>query len=486
MKYPEKAGKWLKKDTSYKTPIEIENTNRTVVKNISEDNDKYFEEHGKKKKYIITTYGCQMNEHDSEKLAVTIEEMGYEATPFLADADLILVNTCCVRENAELKVYGKIGSFKPFKEKNPDLIIGVCGCMMQQEHVVREIKRKYRHVDLVFGTHNIHNFPSLLSESMTSRNTLIQVWDIDGEVIENKNSQRKFELKAFVNIMYGCNNFCTYCIVPYTRGRERSREKISIISEIKELVAAGTVEITLLGQNVNSYGKTLDTPIAFASLLDEVAKIEGVKRLKFMTSHPKDLSKEVIDVMVKHDNISKYLHLPIQTANNNLLEVMNRHYTKETYLETIDYAKRLMPGLTISTDLIIGFPGETDDDIQELIELVKEVKYDAVYTFMYSQRSGTPADKMTNQIDDGLKRSRFNKVLKEINEIIHQKNLSLNHNTVSVLVDAYSAKDNILTGRTDGNKAVHFKGSEELIGQIVNVRITQPKKFSLIGELVEA
>jgi tRNA-2-methylthio-N6-dimethylallyladenosine synthase len=460
--------------------------NDHIIEKIKEENMAYYTTHGHKKKYLILTYGCQMNEHDSEKLAATIEDMGYEVTPFQNDADLILVNTCCVREHAELKVYGKVGAFKPLKDKNPNLVIGICGCMMQQEHVVQEIKRKYRHVDMVFGTHNVHNFPHLLEEALTAKHTVVQVWDIDGEVIENTHSQRKYELKAFVNIMYGCNNFCTYCIVPYTRGRERSREKDSIINEIKDLVKAGTKEITILGQNVNSYGKTLDNPVSFAELLATVAEIEGVQRLKFMTSHPKDLSKEVIDVMSRYDNISNYLHLPVQAGSNRLLKAMNRNYTRESYLETIEYARNLIPDLTVSTDLIIGFPGETEEDVEELITLIDEVKYDSAFTFIYSQRKGTPADEMENQIEDGLKHDRFNKVLERLNDNIVLKNMTFKDRIVEILVEGHSKKDSMLIGRTEGNRTVHFKGREELIGEFVTVRITEPKKFSLTGEMVEA
>lgn len=464
----------------------ILSNNDKIISNIREENDIYYQTHGQKKRYMILTYGCQMNEHDSEKLAATIEKMGYEATPFQDNADLILVNTCCVRENAELKVYGKIGTFKTLKEKNPDLVVGICGCMMQQDHVVQEIKKKYRHVDMVFGTHNVHNFPGLLHEVLTTKHSVVQVWDIDGEVIENTESNRKFELKAFVNIMYGCNNFCTYCIVPYTRGRERSREMDAILDEIKGLIKNGTKEITLLGQNVNSYGKTLDVPVTFAELLEAVAQIEGVQRLKFMTSHPKDLSKEVLHVMARHHNISKYLHLPVQAASNELLKVMNRNYTKEDYLEIIEYAKKLMPELTISTDLIIGFPGETEADVNELIELIKMVQYDSAFTFIYSKRKGTPADEMTNQIEDDVKHERFNRVLETLNDIIYEKNQSFKGTTVEVLVEGHSKKEGNLIGRTDGNRTVHFSGEETLIGTFVKVKITQPKKFSLSGELMEA
>lgn len=459
--------------------------NEEIIASVRAENHDYFLANGKKKKYMILTYGCQMNEHDSEKLSATIEEMGYEVTAFQNDADLILVNTCCVRENAELKVYGKIGTYKTLKKKNPNLIVGVCGCMMQQPHIVDEIKKTYRHVDLVFGTHNVHNFPSLLNQAYNQRKTVVQVWDIDGEIIEHAASNRKYELKAFVNIMFGCNNFCTYCIVPYTRGRERSREKQDILDEINSLVASGTKEITLLGQNVNSYGKTLDAPITFDQLLDEVAQIEGINRLKFMTSHPKDLSNKVIDVMAKHDNICKFLHLPVQAGSNRLLKEMNRNYTKESYLETIRYAKSVMPNVAFSTDLIIGFPGETEEDIEELIDLIKIVRYDSAFTFIYSQRKGTPADEMTNQISDDIKHERFNRVLAELNKITVEMNKTLLGEVVEVLVEGRSQRENMMIGRTESNKAVHFVGDESLLGEFVKISVTESKKFSLSGEMVE-
>lgn len=463
---------------------EILKNNDSIISSIREENNAYFTQHDQKRKYLILTYGCQMNEHDSEQLASTIEDMGFEATAFQEDADLIIVNTCCVRENAELKVYGKVGSFKPLKEKNPNLIIAICGCMMQQEHVVQEIKKKYRHVDIVFGTHNVHNFPGLLKNSYTEKNTLVQVWDIDGEIIEGSKANRKYELKAYVNIMFGCNNFCTYCIVPYTRGRERSRDKDVIIDEIKELVANGTKEITLLGQNVNSYGKTLDIPVSFAELLEETANIEGLTRIKFMSSHPKDISYEVLHVMSRYDNVANYLHLPIQAGSNTLLKSMNRGYSREDYLKTVYTARELMPDISISTDLIIGFPGETDNDITEVVDLIKEVKFDAAFTYMYSQRKGTPADEMTDQIEAKVKSKRFNIVLDELNNIIINKNRNMKDQIVNVLVEGYSKKDGVLTGRTEGSKIVNFVGSESLIGSYADVKITSPKKFSLSGELL--
>lgn len=463
----------------------ILDNNEGVVASIREENQRHYLETGRRKKYLIRTYGCQMNEHDSEKLSATIEDMGYILTPFEKDADMIIINTCCVRENAELKVYGKVGSYKKLKDKNPDLIIGVCGCMMQQAHVVTQIKRKYNHVDLVFGTHNVHNFPNLLNQATKQDKTVVQVWDIDGEVIENTVSNRKYELKAFVNIMFGCNNFCTYCIVPYTRGRERSREIKDIINEIKDLVSQGTKEITLLGQNVNSYGKTLDKPVSFSELLDQVAQIEGLHRIKFMSSHPKDIDKSLIDVMAIHDNICNYLHLPVQAGSDALLKAMNRNYTVAQYLETVDYAKEKLEDLAITTDLIIGFPGETEADVKALLSFVDRVQYDAAFTFVYSQRKGTPADEMDNQISEEIKRERFNRVLDRINEIVVEKNTLLLGKDLVVLVEHLNDKGDAYVGRTRGNKSVHFQSDADLIGKFVKVRITHPKRFSLVGNFVE-
>lgn len=460
-------------------------SNEETILRIKKENEVYFTIHNQRKKFLILTYGCQMNEHDSENLAKVIENMGYEVTAFQEQADLIIINTCCVRENAELKVYGKIGSFKALKLSNPNLVIAICGCMMQQEHIVTEIKSKYRHVDIVFGTHNVYNFPNLLEQSLNCNKTLVQVWDIDGEVIEVSDSDRKYELKAYVNIMFGCNNFCTFCIVPYTRGRERSREQNLILEEIRDLVSKGTKEITLLGQNVNSYGKTLDNPISFSELLEEVANIEGLQRIKFMSSHPKDMSIDVLKVMSKYDNIAKYIHLPIQAGSNELLKAMNRGYTKESYLEIVKAARELMPNISISTDLIIGFPGETEDDIDELLDLLELVQYDFAFTFKYSQRKGTPADEMTNQISKSDKTDRFNVVLNKLNSIVVNKNEKMKNKTVSILVEGFSKKKDLLTGRTEGSKIVNFKGDSNLIGKFVYVNITEPRRFTLTGVLID-
>ena len=467
-------------------PVEkIEEQNR-FIEAIAEKNSRYFAINKRKPKYMIQTFGCQMNEHDSENLAGMLDAMGYESTMMTDDCDLIIYNTCAVRENAELKVYGNLGHLKLAKRKNPDLKIAVCGCMMQQPHVVKEIKSRYKHVDLVFGTHNLYKFPELLTNTMDSDKLLVDVWDVDGEVVEGLRSSRKFELKAFVNIMYGCNNFCTYCIVPYTRGRERSRTPEDIINEIKDLAAKGTKEITLLGQNVDSYGKTLEEDITFAELLRMVNEIEGIERIRFMTSHPKDISDEVIYAMRDCDKVCEYLHLPVQCGSSRLLKKMNRHYTKEDYLRIIEKAKAEIPGIAFSTDLMIGFPGETEEDLLDTIDVVEKVKYDNAFTFIYSKREGTPAAKMEDQIPEDVKHERFNRVLSKVNEILVDLNASYVGKTVEVLIEGTSKTDEAkFTGRTRQNKLVNFtvKNPEaKLLGTLMNVKITEANTFSLVGE----
>ena len=458
-------------------PVEkIEEQNR-FIEAIAEKNSRYFAINKRKPKYMIQTFGCQMNEHDSENLAGMLDAMGYEATLMTNDCDLIIYNTCAVRENAELKVYGNLGHLKLAKRKNPDLKIAVCGCMMQQPHVVKEIKSRYKHVDLVFGTHNLYKFPELLTNTMDSDKLLVDVWDVDGEVVEGLRSSRKFELKAFVNIMYGCNNFCTYCIVPYTRGRERSRTPEDIINEIKDLAAKGTKEITLLGQNVDSYGKTLEEDITFAELLRMVNEIEGIERIRFMTSHPKDISDEVIYAMRDCDKVCEFLHLPVQCGSSRLLKKMNRHYTKEDYLRIIEKAKAEIPDIAFSTDLMIGFPGETEEDLLDTIDVVEKVKYDNAFTFIYSKREGTPAAKMEDQIPEDVKHERFNRVLSKVNEILVDLNASYVGKTVEVLIEGKSKTDESkFTGRTRQNKLVNFtvKNPEaNLLGTLMNVKITE-------------
>lgn len=468
-------------------PMEKIQEQDKFIEAIAEKSDRFFAIHQTKPKYIIQTFGCQMNEHDSEKLCAMLDDMGYVRGMMIEECDLIIYNTCAVRENAELKVFGNLGHLKSAKKKNPDLKIAVCGCMTQQPHVVEEIKSKYNHVDLVFGTHNLYKFPELLASSMDSSQILVDVWDVDGEVVEGLRSNRKFELKAFVNIMYGCNNFCTYCIVPYTRGRERSRTPEDIINEIKELVANGTKEVTLLGQNVDSYGKTLDNPITFAKLLRMTNEIEGLERIRFMTSHPKDISDEVIYAMRDCDKVCEFLHLPVQCGSTKLLKKMNRHYSKEHYLEIIEKAKKEIPDIAFSTDLMIGFPGETEEDLLDTIDVVEKVRYDSAFTFIYSKRKGTPAAEMEDQIDDNVKHERFNRVLERVNKIVKEINDEYKDKVVEVLVEGKSKTDeNVLSGRTRQNKLVNFTGgSEDLTGKLVKVKILDPKSFSLNGVLVE-
>ncbi len=438
------------------------------------------------KRYFIATYGCQMNEHDSEKLAGMLSNMSYLECDDKEEADLIIFNTCCVRENAELKVYGNLGQLKPLKKKKPDMIIAICGCMMQQAHVVEYIKKKYPFVDLIFGTHNLHNFPVLLSNCKQSDNMLVEVWDEEGEIIEGLPSIRKYGLKTFVNIMYGCNNFCTYCIVPYTRGRERSREPENIIEEVKGLVDKGTKEITLLGQNVNSYGKSLEEEIDFAGLLRKINEVDGLERIRFMTSHPKDASQRLIDAIKDCDKVCEHIHLPVQAGSNNILGAMNRKYTREQYLKLVEDAKAAVPDISITTDIIVGFPGETEEDFENTLDLVERIGYDNSFTFIYSIRKGTPAAEMENQIPEDVKHMRFNRLLKILHRGIKERNLELKDRVVEVLVEGVSKNDeSILMGRTRTNKVVNFDGPRDLIGELCNVKITKPRNFSLYGELVK-
>ncbi|TCO79784.1 tRNA (N6-isopentenyl adenosine(37)-C2)-methylthiotransferase MiaB [Marinisporobacter balticus] len=449
-------------------------------------NEADLKETGEIRKVMITTYGCQMNEHDSEKLLGMLDHMGYIETIDMHEADLIIYNTCCVRENAELKVYGNLGHLKPLKNKKKDMMIAVCGCMMQQPHVVEQIKKKYAHVDLVFGTHNLHKFPQLLVESKKSEKILIDVWDEEGRIIEGLPAIRKFNLKAFVTIMYGCNNFCTYCIVPYTRGRERSRTSDEIVNEIKQLALNGTKEVTLLGQNVNSYGKTLDEDIDFAGLLYKINEIEGLERIRFMTSHPKDLSFRLIEAMRDCDKVCEHAHLPVQAGSSRILKKMNRHYSKETYLELVQSLKKEIPNVAITTDFIVGFPGETEEDFEETLDLVKKVEYDTAYTFLYSIRQGTPAAKYTEQVPENVKHERFDRLLDALNDIIAEKNKKLEGSVLEVLVEGSSKTDpNKFMGRTRTSKLVNFEGPKDCIGKLVKVKITQARTFSLNGEFVE-
>lgn len=475
----------MKRQSSYEVNSLDLQRQQEIIEEISYKNKEILEKTGKEKKVMIVTYGCQMNEHDSEKLLGMLKDMGYAETTQKETADLIIYNTCCVRENAELKVYGNLGALKPLKQKNSDLIIAVCGCMMQQPKVVDEIKRKYRHVDLVFGTHNLHNFPELLANCKQADNMLVEVWEREGEIIEGIQSIRKYDIKAFVNIMYGCNNFCTYCIVPYTRGRERSREVKDILNEVIDLAKNGTKEITLLGQNVNSYGKTLEIKTDFADLLRELNKVEGIERIRFMTSHPKDLSQELIKAVAECQKVCEHIHLPFQAGSNQVLKKMNRNYTKESYLDLVHQMKDAIPNIALTTDIIVGFPEETEEDFQGTLDIVEKVRFDSAFTFLYSVREGTPAAKMEEQVDDVTKHSRFNKLVEMINQISGEINKSYLNKEVEVLVEGPSKTDpNRLMGRTRQSKLVNFSGDKSLIGKLVMVKITEPKTFSLNGELL--
>lgn len=447
-------------------------------------NDEHFDSTGVRKKHLTVTFGCQMNEHDSEKLDEMVLKMGYELTEDINEADSVIINTCAVRENAELKVFGNLGNLKTIKSTNKDMKISVCGCMMQQPHIVEEIKTKYRHVDLVFGTHNIFRYPQMLYKNIETKKSVIDVWDIDGEVVEGFEAKRKYELKAFVNVTFGCNNFCTYCIVPYTRGRERSRRPEDVIAEVKDLAKNGTKEVTLLGQNVNSYGNTFEEKFSFADLLRELNKIEGIERFRFMTSHPKDLSDELIEAIKDCDKVCPQIHLPFQAGSNKILKAMNRNYTKEHYLNLIEKIKTAVPDAAFTTDIMVGFPGETDEDFEHTMEIVKKVRYDSAFTFIYSVRKGTKAEIMDNHVPKEDTRRRFDRLLKEVNQISKEINLSYIGKEVEVLVEDLSrTNEKRVAGRTPQGKLVNLEGSKDLIGKVVKVRITEAKMHSLNGVL---
>ena len=434
--------------------------------------------------YIIKTWGCQMNERDSEIMAGVVEECGYTHVNQEEEADLIIYNTCLIRENAEMKVFGNLGQLKTLKKKNPKMRIALCGCMAQKEHIVEKLKKSYPHVDLVFGTHNIHELPVLLLESYRDNHRQIHVLDDGVKTYQNLPSRRRFDFKGFVNIMYGCNNFCSYCVVPYTRGREQSRSKNEIIAEVQAMADAGYQEITLLGQNVNSYGNDLTSTMAFSDLLEEIVSVEGINRIRFMTSHPKDISTQLIDVMAKHPTICNQLHLPIQAGSNRILKKMNRKYTKESYLKMLNYAKISIPDLTISTDLIVGFPGETEADFQETLTMVREAEYDFAFSYLYSPRAGTPAATDPDQVPDDVKHHRFDRLMETVNPIFLRKNEALVGKSLAVLVEGISKNDaSILNGRTEGSKLIHFPGDPDLIGSIVNVKIKRAQTFILFGEV---
>ena len=432
-----------------------------------------------------TTFGCQMNARDSEKLLGVLEQIGYQEETNEEDADFVIYNTCTVRENANMRVYGRLGQLNRVKKQKPHMLIGLCGCMMQEPEVVEKIKKSYRFVDLIFGTHNIYKFAELIVTRLESQRMVIDIWKDTDKIVEDLPSERKFSFKSGVNIMFGCNNFCSYCIVPYVRGRERSRNPEDIIREIQGLVADGVVEVMLLGQNVNSYGKTLEHPMTFAQLLTEIEKIEGLERICFMTSHPKDLSDELIEVMKHSKKICKHLHLPVQSGSTEILKKMNRRYTKEQYLELVRKIKEAVPDISLTTDIIVGFPGETEEDFLETMDVVKKVRYDSAFTFIYSKRTGTPAAAMENQVPEDVVKDRFDRLLKEVQSISAEVCSVHEGTTQSVLVEAVNDHDPALvTGRLSNNILVHFPGEKELIGKIVSVRLDACKGFYYIGTRV--
>ena len=436
------------------------------------------------KKYTIITYGCQMNHHDSEKISYLLENLGYEKENDIEKSDFIIYNTCLVRENAELKVYGQLGALKNLKRKKPEMIIAVCGCMMQTGDARATIISKYKHVDIIFGTKNISRLPSLISRHRSTGEVIV---DIEEEDILDDDTpiNREHPFIAYVNIMTGCNNYCTFCIVPYARGKEISRTPESIITEIKELANKGYKEITLLGQNVNSYGKTLRPKVSFPELLKMVNEVEGIERIRFLTSHPKDCSDELIEAIANLDKVCENIHLPFQSGSNRILKDMHRVYTREHYLDLIRKLKKKVPNITLSTDIILGFPGETEEDFNDTLSLVENVEYDQGFTFLYSIRKGTKAAEMNEQIPHDIKQERFQRLIDTMYDIFYKKNKECVGKTYEVLVEGISKNNSeILTGRTRGYKLVHFKGGKRNIGQLVNVKITGHNSFALEGELV--
>ena len=432
-------------------------------------------------KYYITTMGCQLNENDSEKLAGIVEGMGFEKTEKLEEADLVIYNTCCVRENAEERLFGKLGELKKQKEEK-GTIIAIGGCMMQEPAMLEKIKKSYNYTDIVFGTHTLHKFEEDLKKVLENGKKVRDVIDIDGEVIEDLPIKRNDNFKASVTIMYGCNNFCSYCIVPYVRGRERSRAPEKILEEVEMLAKEGYKEITLLGQNVNSYNGREN--YKFANLLNDVCKIDGIERVRFISPHPKDFTDDVIEAIANNPKIARVLHLPLQSGSSAVLKKMNRKYTKEQYLELVDKIKTRIPDVVLSTDIIVGFPGETEEDFEDTLDVVGKVNYEQVFMFIYSRREGTVADKMENQIPEEIKHKRFDRLKELFDSRVSGNNQKYIGTTQKILVDGYSKNDKeTLTGRTDTNKVVNFKGNEELIGKMINIKITEEHKWYLSGEI---
>ena len=445
----------------------------------------HLESLGKGKKYFVKTYGCQMNEHDGENIKAILEDMSFTETDNMEDADIILLNTCAIRENAHNKVFGYLGRIKHLKESRPDIIAGICGCMAQEEVVVKEIMSKHKYLDMVFGTHNIHELPEILDKVIETKSQQISVYSKEGDIIENIPVKRESLYKAWVNIMYGYDKFCTYCIVPYTRGKQRSRRHEDILAEVKCLKEQGYKEVTLLGQNVNAYGKDLNDNYNMENLLEDVAKV-GIDRVRFVTSHPWDFTDSMIDVIAKYDNIMPYIHLPLQSGSSRILKLMGRRYTKESYLELAHKIKDKIPNCSLTTDIIVGFPGETEEDFNETMDVVNELKYDSAFTFIFSPRVGTPAENMTDDVDLKTKEERLHKLNELVNKYAHDANLKYQDKIVPVLLEGVSEKNSeYLMGYTDTMKLVNVKAPKDLIGEIVNVKITSVKTWSMDGEIAK-
>ena len=437
---------------------------------------------GKYGTFHIATFGCQMNARDSEKLCGILEEIGLLEVES-ENADLVLYNTCTVRDNANQKVYGRLGYLQTLKKKRPGMMIALCGCMMQEPEVVEKIKKSYRFVDIIFGTHNIFKLAELLCMRFEEKKMVVDIWKDTDRIVEDLPTERKYSFKSGVNIMFGCNNFCSYCIVPYVRGRERSRKPEDIIAEIKRLVADGVVEVMLLGQNVNSYGKNLEQPVTFAELLRQVNEIPGLERIRFMTSHPKDLSDDLIEAMRDCDKVCRHLHLPLQSGSSQILKVMNRRYTKEQYLELVEKIRKAVPDIALTTDIIVGFPGETEEDFEETMDVVRRVRYDSAFTFIYSKRTGTPAAKMENQVPEDVVKARFDRLLAEVQKISSEVCGRDVHTVQKVLVEELDDHvEGYVTGRMSNNTVVHFPGNADLIGKIVDVYLEESKGFYYMGK----
>ena len=446
--------------------------------------EKKEQELGRKLTCCVTTFGCQMNARDSEKLLGVLKEIGYVETTN-ENADFVIYNTCTVRENANNKVYGHLGILHGYKKKNKDMMIGLCGCMMQEPSVIEHLQSNYKFVDLIFGTHNLYKFAELFTTALLNKKgMIIDIWKDTDKIVENLPISRKYPFKSGVNISFGCNNFCTYCIVPYVRGRERSRKPEDIVNEIKDLVADGVVEVMLLGQNVNSYGVGLDEKVTFADLLRMVNDIEGLKRIRFMTPHPKDLSDDLIEAMATLPKVCHHMHLPLQSGSSEILKKMNRRYTKEHYLELVEKLRARIPDVAITTDIIVGFPGETEEDFLETMDVVDKVHYDSAFTFIYSKRTGTPAASMDNQVPEDVVKDRFDRLLALVQKHGHEKVKALEGTTQDVLVEEVNEQDSsLVSGKLANNVTVHFPGDESMIGKIVKVKLNCCKGFYFIGEL---